>query len=288
MAFGNGVGKISADILDLPEGGWRRFGGSEIFVRTSCTGSPLVVVNGGPGFSHKYIYEAFKNYIFPRTLIFYDQLGAGRSYATGSVLHAGHLVSQLKDLILGLSADRATKIDLIAHSWGAFLVYNLLRNAVVADKIGQIVFIEPLPPDNLGFDAILANLFAKIPPDVIDHYNRLIESDPGNGLSAYRLILPYYFSNKSKTSLLSLNCFHADTMASVYDTLGEFDFGGDLSRLSEKIFLILGEDSFISVDNLPALNSGSNTRIIKGAGHYPFIEDPKAFFDIILDEGMWR
>jgi proline iminopeptidase len=83
--------------------------------------TPLILVNGGPGFSHNYLHKSvvWEALAKNRQVVFYDQRGTGRSLGD----HRGQTFT-LKDQIDDLEALRAhlgyEHIDLLGHWWGGF------------------------------------------------------------------------------------------------------------------------------------------------------------------------
>jgi proline iminopeptidase len=88
----------------------------------SGSGTPLVLVNGGPGFDHTYLHiaAAWDTLAKNRRIIFYDQRGDGGS----APLKPGQSCT-LADQIADLEALRThlviEKWDMLGHSWGGYL-----------------------------------------------------------------------------------------------------------------------------------------------------------------------
>ena len=80
-------------------------------------GTPLLVVNGGPGFDHGYLLcsDVWDRLAAARPVVFYDQRGNGRSGALAEGTPCG-----LKEQIEDLEALRARlgydRVDLLGHS----------------------------------------------------------------------------------------------------------------------------------------------------------------------------
>lgn len=84
---------------------------------------PLVLVHGGPGFP-SYAFETFECLSDEREVIFYDQLGCGRSdHVTNTAFFSlDRYVEELNRLLNVLSL---TDVHLFGHSWGAKIVTGL-------------------------------------------------------------------------------------------------------------------------------------------------------------------
>lgn len=99
--------------LDVPGGRiWYRITGTG-------TGTPLVLLHGGPGFTSHYL-NPLAALGDERPLIFYDQLGSGRStYTTDTTFWT------IERFVAGLDSLRKalglTRFHLLGHSWGTML-----------------------------------------------------------------------------------------------------------------------------------------------------------------------
>ena len=117
-----GTSLSSDEIARVPEGDGRvAVQGGEIWYKVvgSGPGAPLLVVHGGPGFSHDYLLPigALGR---DRPVIFYDQLDCGNSDHPGDPgnWRVLRFVTEIETLrrALGLS-----KFHLLGHSWGGAL-----------------------------------------------------------------------------------------------------------------------------------------------------------------------
>ena len=112
-------------------------------------GSPLLVLHGGPGAGHDYL-ETLEALADERPVIFYDQLGCGRSDKPDdpSRWHIGRFVREVDLVRQALGLDR---IHLLGQSWGGWLAVEYM--------LGQPAGIESL---------ILASTSASIPQFVAE------------------------------------------------------------------------------------------------------------------------
>lgn len=100
--------------------------GGKVWYRVVGTGraTPLLLLHGGPGFTSHYL-ERLRLLSDERPVVFYDQLGAGRSERPADVglWRAERFVEELAQLreALGLST-----VHLLGHSWGTQLAVDYL------------------------------------------------------------------------------------------------------------------------------------------------------------------
>jgi proline-specific peptidase len=98
--------------IDVPDGRvWYRSVGEG--------GVPLLCLHGGPGMTHNYI-EPLEDLADRRRVIFYDQLGCGKSDRPGdtSLWTVPHFVQELVVVREALGLDR---LHLLGSSWGGML-----------------------------------------------------------------------------------------------------------------------------------------------------------------------
>lgn len=104
--------------------------------------TPLLVLNGGPGMSHDYM-ETLDGLAGERQVIYYDQIGCGRSSVPDGALdyNADLFVEELKNVRDVLHLDH---VHLLGQSWGGVLLLLYILN-VTQDGIKSIVLSSTLP-----------------------------------------------------------------------------------------------------------------------------------------------
>ena len=124
--------------LDVP--------GSTIWYKVSGTGTgtPVVLLHGGPGFSSYYL-KPFEDLGDDRVVIRYDQSGGGRSDSlTDTASYTiTHFVAELDSLRASLGVPRW---HVFGHSWGTILAVEYYRahpDRVVSLTFGSPVFDVP-------------------------------------------------------------------------------------------------------------------------------------------------
>ena len=124
---------------------------------------PLIVLHGGPGFSHDYM-TALADLSITRPVIFYDQIGVARSsHLTDkpqSFFTVDLFLSELKNVIAFFNLD---KYDILGHSWGGMLAaeYAVLQPA----GLKKLVLSDSLTSMQLWTQSEL-QLLSTFPQDV--------------------------------------------------------------------------------------------------------------------------
>ncbi len=102
-----------------------RIEGYDVWYRWVGTGAtPLLVLHGGPGAGHDYM-ESLERLSTGRPVIFYDQLGCGKSAQPdeASLWRIGRFVKEVGEVRQALKLD---KVHLLGHSWGGWLAIDYM------------------------------------------------------------------------------------------------------------------------------------------------------------------
>jgi proline-specific peptidase len=130
-------------------------------------GTPLLCLHGGPGMPHDYL-ESLAELATSRPVIFYDQLGCGRSDrpADDSLWTFERFVAELAAVRDALGLDR---MHLFGNSWGGWLAlqYTLDHKPDLASLI-----LSSSPPSVPRWIADCALLRAALDPQVRDVLDR--------------------------------------------------------------------------------------------------------------------
>jgi proline iminopeptidase len=116
--------------------------GGTIWYKVSAggTGTPVVLLHGGPGFSSFYLkpLEALAD---DRVVIRYDQLGGGKSSSTTdtTLFTIPHFVQELDSLRSHLGI---AKWHVLGHSWGTILAFEYYR--AYPNHVASLVFGSPV------------------------------------------------------------------------------------------------------------------------------------------------
>lgn len=121
--------KRSEGMIAVPGGRvWYRIDGAD------APGIPLLVLHGGPGAPHDYL-ENIGELADERPVLFYDQLGCGRSEhpANPALWQVARFVEELAAVRAALGLDR---VHLLGQSWGSMLaVESLLSGATGIERL---------------------------------------------------------------------------------------------------------------------------------------------------------
>lgn len=266
--------------------------GHHIWTRTVSGGAglPLLILHGGPGAGHDYMepYEALAR---DRPVIFYDQLGCGRSdkpdnRALWTIEHFADEVDEVR-AALGL-----TRCHLLGQSWGGMLAVEYLlrqpagvQSAVLASGAASMPeFAEYLP----RFIALMsaedqATLHVHIQNGTFDHpdfqgaslrfYQRfLCHLDPWPDCLMRTVVNGT--GNPKEIAILG---------PSTFDILGNLRYWNripDLGGIAVPTLITYGRHDYFGPSSATLAKGivDSQLVIFEGSAHFPHLEEPEAHF----------
>ncbi|MFH8614993.1 proline iminopeptidase-family hydrolase [Streptomyces sp. NPDC017979] len=149
-------------------------GGAVWYRRAGGGGVPLLLVHGGPGYPSDPLFEAFEPLAGEREVIWYDQLGVGRSDPVHdtSLLTVDRFLDELGAVQEALGLERP---HVYGHSWGAML--GLQYAAERAPRWTSLVCASGLASVP-RFQTEVRALLAALPGDVLDRtYGRELRGE---------------------------------------------------------------------------------------------------------------
>ncbi|WP_328390099.1 proline iminopeptidase-family hydrolase [Streptomyces sp. NBC_00400] len=222
-------------------------GGKVWYRRTGGGGVPLLLVHGGPGYPSDLLFDAFAPLAQEREVVWYDQLGVGRSDPVDdiSLLTVDRFLDELGAVSEELGLERP---HVYGHSWGAML--GLQYAAERAPEWTSLVCANGLASVP-RFEQEVRDLMAKLPGNVLDRtYGRELRGETGDpdywvAQEEYMRACVLRTSSVSlDPELMSLTTFrtmigHADYH--VTGTLKDWDVFDALERIQVPTLVLGGE-----------------------------------------------
>jgi proline iminopeptidase len=253
-------------------------------VTGSGSGTPLIVVNGGPGFDHTYLHisTAWDALGKNRHIIFYDQRGDGRS----SPLKPGQSCN-LADQIADLEALRAhlgfEKWDMLGHSWGGYL--SMAYSARYPNHIAHLMIVDSAAPK--WSDTLF--LFSQIFPEITERRAGYTFADEmgdkaASDASIHDYLTMLFYSAEKRDAFVAqmgAGAYRKQVFQAVISDLPRFDLNPELSKYKFPVTVMTGRYD-INVAPLVAYKiheaiPGSRFVVFERSGHIPFYEEPDAF-----------
>lgn len=285
--------------LDRGEG-FLDVAGGKIWYRVDGDGSgvPLLVIHGGPGLSSDYLFS-LGDLGADRPVIFYDQLGCGRSTKTTdpSQWTIDHFVTELDALRTHLGLDR---VHLYGHSWGSIIaVEYMLTNP---PGVESLVLSGPV----LSFDQWsrdIDSLVATFPESTRSVISQAEREGAYQSAAFQQAVVDFNHSYLARQQPWSDDLVHAvetrnvpmaehmlgPSPFSVTGTLSHYDCTDKLKQVTVPVLLLAGDHDEVLASTLVSYNKllpNSRAAIVGRSGHLPSHDQPDKHNRII--KGFFR
>ncbi len=278
----------------MPQEGFIEVPGGRVWYRAvGDGGTPLLCLHGGPGFTHYYL-EPLEALAGRRQVIFYDQLGCGRSDRPQdpALWTVDRFVEELAQVRAALGLDR---LHLFGSSWGGMLAMQY-----VLDRRPELesLILCGSPASMIRWVEDCAELLAAQPAEV----RQVISEHEEAGFTAcpeyQAAILGFYREHVCRVTPwpAGLERSFAEAGYAVYNqmngpseftvtgTLKTWDVMGRLGEIGVPALLVGGRYDECRPAHLEEMHrriSGSELAIIEDASHLCFAEQPQEFTALV-------
>lgn len=250
----------------------------------NATGTPLIFINGGPGFDHTFhhLSKTWQQLAKSRRVIFFDQPGTGKSWPVGATDSL-----TVNDLLLSLEAIRnsinAPRLSLIGHSWGGYVA---LAYAVrFPERVERLVLVSSVAPKISTTTFLFGALF----PEVQAERKKLRADNPADVQKYIRLSLAMsFYSPKVRNRILKKAGpvkYNGHQENLLWKDAERHDLTHDLKLLTLPVLVTTGRyDANIAPRTSWVIHQaikGSQFIVFERSGHFPMIEEPENFFSVI-------
>ena len=281
------VAAVPADTGHLEAGGGIQL---YYYVLGGAHRDTIVLVHGGPGLSSSYLQKDLDFVAARHTVVLYDQRGSGRSTLVDDSTKIS-IALHVADLDAVLRRFRITRANLYGHSWGAGLVANYIAAHPLA--VRRAILGSAIPPRRSPYMTQFGTqLSAWADSATRMRLNELAQArrnatDPVAACRAYwRLFIRGYFADTSTIKTMRSDICD-DPPASLSNQVnawtlgpeGSWDWRKLLARTKVPITVVHGSGDPIPMDAAKewvASIPGAKLIVLRGAGHFPMVERPKA------------
>ncbi|MCB1624344.1 MAG: proline iminopeptidase-family hydrolase [Pseudomonadales bacterium] len=259
------------------------------------TGIPLLLLHGGPG-APSYYLNPLAALADERPVIFYDQLGAGRSDkpTDGTLWRVERFVEELRRLRTELRLD---EVHILGHSWGAMLAvdYMLTKPAGVRSLI--------LASPGLSIRRFLddAQVLKKMLPESVQTVIAEQENAGTFDSPEYQSAVTEYYRRflcRRDPWPDDVNQTFAEFGESVYrsmwgpseftatGTLRNYDRTAQLKELRLPVLLTSGKFDEVTpatAEYYQSLIPGAKLRIFENSAHLTMQDEPEAYVQAVRD-----
>jgi proline iminopeptidase len=299
--------KGGANVYPVEEG-FVDANGVMVYYTSLGTGTPLVIVHGGPGASHDYFLPYLLPLMRTRRLVFIDERGSGRSQKLQDP--SGYTIENMvEDVEAVRKSLNLGRVALLGHSYGGALAQayalkyqqNLTRLILASTwsstkKFNQL-FVKMkdrmAPELRARIDAAeKQGLFGHGKPYEKNRYTTDYEIAAwGEGY------FPYLYQNRPDPNYdpVAAGVMAWDLYRQMWGSDGEFVISGNLksveytdrlSTLTVPTLLVVGDHDEIDPElsrDMQAKIEGSQLVVLPKAGHMTFVDQPDLFVKTIED-----
>lgn len=265
---------------------------------TKGEGRPVVLIQGGPGFSSYYM-RSIADSLSGYKCILIDYEGTGKSQYRSPDKSWVSPEKVIADIELVRKKLNIEVWDIIGHSYGThFGLYYAINQPQRVDKI---ILVSSIGTNNQFQRYANDNAMVRLTPDDMAQLNA-IESDNllnpvEKGFKLERILLKSYFFDKSKIDTLlnsvppteKQNYFNNDFFNSYFENTNfwKWDISEKVYELKRPVRIIQGRQDFLTDGNQEIMNlklKDSKIYFIEKSGHFPWVEKPDVFFPLLRKE----
>ncbi len=253
---------------------------------TKGKGKPIVLLQGGPGYSSYYmrgISDSLSDY---RTILI-DYQGTGRSQYRKADTTWISYDRIIKDVELVRKHLGIAKWAVLGNSYGSH--YTLNYAVKHQEAISRVILSASPGTSNYFLVYYGDNISMRRNPEDVEAMNRLSDSNHNIQMKRRRLYFKPYFFDTTKSSLVftvpeeeSRIFFNRDFNQSIYSWKGfsNWDISEEVYALTIPIRIIQGRQDPVNGTEVQLCERAKDSKLIyiERAGHFPWAEKPIEFF----------
>lgn len=257
--------------------------------------TPLLLLHGGPGAPSHYL-KPLERVAADRPVIFYDQLGAGRSPAPAdpALWTVERFVTELGQLRAELGLD---EVHILGHSWGSMLAMDYMLTDPAGVK--SLVFASPaLNIERWTDDA--RELLKALPEETQELIERHEAEGTTDAPEYQQAVMDYYGLYLSRSDpwpadlMAAFEGFNTELYGYMWGpseftatgTLQGYDREAELAELDVPVLFTTGrydEATPATVRHYQGLVPGAELLIFENSAHMTMLDEPEAYANAIRD-----
>lgn len=275
--------KDESGFVEVPNGKvwWNRVGGG--------SKTPMLMLHGGPGAGHNYL-TPMSPLADERALVFYDQLGCGKSDAPEDpkIYTIARYVQEVDAVRKALGLE---KVILFGHSWGSMLAIEYMLTSPNAASVEKLVLggaLASVPQAMAGQDRLIDAM-----PNGDGKKLRALEAAGKQSSKEYQDLVGEFYalhvcrkSPPPKEFMETGAILEKSPAYRIMNGPNEFTITGvikdwerrpDLPKIKVPTYITTGEFDEVTLDCHQSINqgiAGSKLEVFPGLSHVTMLEDP--------------
>ncbi len=280
-----------------PSEGYVDVEGGRVWYRIVGSGNktPLLLLHGGPG-APSYYLNSLEQVSVDRPVIFYDQLGAGRSDrpTDTSLWRIDRFISELESIREALGLE---ELHILGHSWGTMLAVDYMLTE--PDGVRSLILASPaISVRRWAEDA--ERLIAKMPEELqrtIEHHEASGTTDDPEYQSATMEYYKLFLSRSDPWSADLLETFEnfntelygfmwGPSEFTATGTLKDYEREDVLPNLDLPVLFTAGRYDEATPETLKHFHNlvpNSKIAIFENSAHMTMLDEPKLYADRIRE-----
>lgn len=280
-------------LFSQESGTLKEINGTKIFCNIIGEGDAIVIVHGGPGLAHDYLFEPFKHLSDNYKLIFFDQRGCGRSeeFKDGQTVTMETMVEDLEGIRKEFALE---KMNLVGQSWGALIAINyVLKNP---DRVKNLILLEPAPGSSEYLQQVQQTIMNRLSKEELERLTRIsqnpaLRSEPSLFKEFMDTRMKTYFFDTTFAKKKNFDYFDTERVKKFFESsaifgpyLMNYNLYNDMKSINCPTLVIHGDYDVIPTEAIERMGKEIKSaviHIVKNCGHFVHIEQPEFYFSTI-------
>ena len=274
--------------------------GGRLYVREIGSGTPIVVLHGGPDFNHNYLLPELDDLANTFRLIYYDQRGRGKSSANVSADDVT-IESEVDDLERLREHFGLDELSLLGHSWGGLLAMEYATRH--PDRVSHLTLMNSAPASHADLLRFRERRSATEPENLakmreISARQAYVEGDIGTEAEYYRVhfsstlrrpelldaLVQRLRAHFSAADIIKARAIEQRLYAQTWLSPG-YDLLRSLAQCRARVLVIHGEHDLVPLDGAVHIADAARAGrlvVIKESGHFSYLERRAQLRDVII------
>ena len=287
---------LSGSLLSLAQTseGYLRAKDVTLFYKLFGTeGDPLLLINGGPGFSSNYLDEVATTLSQDYRVITFDQRGTGNSAVKSMTKDCVNIPNTLEDIYMLQDSLKIKRWSIIGHAYGGALAMKYaakypkrVEKLILSSSIGLTLdFVEPMMAN------LKLRLNARQEEELSEINQKIVEGKVDRSKfykQRFDLVADAYVYNKAMVQAArdlhkEENDFVIEVNQIIWDELNRtnYDIRRDMERYKGDVLILHGRQDVIG-ESVPIVThlvlEHSKLVFINKAGRYLWLDQPDDYF----------